>query len=303
MAGFDVCSQFTYNANQTLNRCKSRQWQSGRGRCKLGGEFERQVLSELQFIEAEMLTMQHAVLRSLAIASLLLACLPARGQQGIQYDSIPEPYLFLLRESPVWDDLKLTAKQLEELQTFNARIDGPLLALRTLPNAEADKVFAELLSDSQTEVGRLFSREQQQRFTQIRLRVRGIECLQDDKVASALKLDATKRDAISSIVKEARTGIADLREQLQAGQPREPLEKEFTKLRSDEQRDILAELTPKQKEQFTALIGRSFDATKLGKISFKAPEIVAGGVWLNSQPVRLADLRGEVVALHFWTFG
>ena len=108
---------------------------------------------------------------------------------------------------------------------------------------------------------------------------------------------------MQKIVTDAQKGFVALREQSQAGKPREPLEKEFAKQRSDEQKQILAELTPKQREQLTALLGRSFDVKKLGKVAFKAPELIAGGEWLNSQPLRLDELKGRVVAMHFWTFG
>jgi len=33
-----------------------------------------------------------------------------------------------------------------------------------------------------------------------------------------------------------------------------------------------------------------------------APE-VAGGPWINSAPLTLADLRGRVALVEFWTFG
>jgi hypothetical protein len=34
-----------------------------------------------------------------------------------------------------------------------------------------------------------------------------------------------------------------------------------------------------------------------------APELTGIQEWINSKPLALKDLRGQVVVLHFWTFG
>ena len=39
-----------------------------------------------------------------------------------------------------------------------------------------------------------------------------------------------------------------------------------------------------------------------GRVGSSAPEI-SNDIWLNSKPLRLADLRGKVVMVEFWTFG
>ncbi len=39
-----------------------------------------------------------------------------------------------------------------------------------------------------------------------------------------------------------------------------------------------------------------------GRVGIPAPEITSP-VWLNSEPKRMADLRGKVVLVEFWTFG
>ena len=35
----------------------------------------------------------------------------------------------------------------------------------------------------------------------------------------------------------------------------------------------------------------------------RAPEFPADLTWVNCPPLRLADLRGKIVILDFWTFG
>ena len=35
----------------------------------------------------------------------------------------------------------------------------------------------------------------------------------------------------------------------------------------------------------------------------KPPELVDIQTWVNSKPLKLSELKGKVVVLHFWTFG
>ncbi len=39
------------------------------------------------------------------------------------------------------------------------------------------------------------------------------------------------------------------------------------------------------------------------EMKIEAPEFKEISDWINTKPIQLKDLRGKVVALHFWTFG
>jgi thiol-disulfide isomerase/thioredoxin len=45
------------------------------------------------------------------------------------------------------------------------------------------------------------------------------------------------------------------------------------------------------------------DAQALEEARTAAPEFAPGTEWLQSKPLTLASLRGQVVVVHFWTFG
>src|SRR5262245_21084974 len=45
------------------------------------------------------------------------------------------------------------------------------------------------------------------------------------------------------------------------------------------------------------------DTNALGHKIVTAPEFAQGTQWLQCKPLTMASLRGQVVVVHFWTFG
>lgn len=51
-----------------------------------------------------------------------------------------------------------------------------------------------------------------------------------------------------------------------------------------------------------ASLGRGQDDLPV-EMKLQAPGFEGISDWINSKPLKLADLRGRVIVLHFWTFG
>ena len=225
------------------------------------------------------------------------------AQPNVKYDSSQNPYLYLLREPAVHDALRLTESQRRRLFQVNDRFDGPLLAMRIAPPEMAQQELARILSGTQSEVETILEREQRKSLDQIQLRLAGVACLQIPAVATRLQLRDEQRRQIDAVVEETQASIRSLYQRAKDGGKREELEKEYAALRLTEKDRILRLLSPRQKSDLASLLGKTFDVSKLGRVAFKAPEIAPSDEWLHSPPLQMADLKGQVVALHFLTFG
>ncbi len=51
------------------------------------------------------------------------------------------------------------------------------------------------------------------------------------------------------------------------------------------------------------LAGGVCGAQQPASMRIEAPELEGVSEWINTKPLKLADLKGQVVVLHFWTFG
>jgi len=68
---------------------------------------------------------------------------------------------------------------------------------------------------------------------------------------------------------------------LQAGEPREPLEKKYREVHAKQQQDILGLLTLAQKTAWQELLGANFDTGNLGRPAYRAPQFIDTGEWIN----------------------
>jgi hypothetical protein len=53
----------------------------------------------------------------------------------------------------------------------------------------------------------------------------------------------------------------------------------------------------------TSLMLAKADGEQPVAMNIPAPEFEKAEEWINSKPLQLKDLRGQVVVVHFWTFG
>jgi hypothetical protein len=53
----------------------------------------------------------------------------------------------------------------------------------------------------------------------------------------------------------------------------------------------------------TSLLMRAARGEQPVAMNVPAPEFEKADEWINSKPLQLKDLRGQVVVVHFWTFG
>ena len=245
-------------------------------------------------------------MRNLVFVTLAVLAIgqPAVAQNVTGYGSMPDPTLFLLREPAIHQALRLSDQQKRELIAFNDRYDGTLLSTRNQPGDVSQPKLSQVFQKTREHVVASFSPAQQQRLRQIMYRLRGISFVLLPSPKSKLELSEEQVATIETAVKDSLKKISDVQSPtFQGKEAFEETQRVVMAARKEEYETILNTLSAVQKQTLNELVGPNFNTSLLGKVSFKAPDLLGGTEWINSTPLTLEELKGKVVALHFWAFG
>jgi len=214
-----------------------------------------------------------------------------------------DPVWSLLHEPAVVKELALTPAHSEQFRGLLDELDAKFFPLRNKPNDEAAKGAAEILADATSRIEALLSEPQFRRLMEIQTRQQGTTALLRTGMTKLMNYKPQQKERLEKVISETLAATRELEKRAGNGEPREPLEKEYSKLKRDELRQVTGVLTPSQRSIWQKVTGRDFDLTTLGRPAFKAPDLVDSGEWLNSAPLTIRGLAGKVVVVHFYAFG
>ena len=245
-------------------------------------------------------------MRYLGLVTLaLLAGLIAGESQSPAADPFwgAGPAWSLLHEPAVERELELTPTQSQQFRSLLDELDAKFFPLRNKPNDAAAKGATKILADAISRVEALLSKPQFLRLTEIQTRQQGTAALLRTGMIKLMSYKPQQKEQLEHVISETLAATRELEKRVSNGEPREPLDKEYSELKRNELRKVTAVLTPTQRSLWQQAIGRDFDLTTLGRSAYKAPELVDSGEWLNSAPLTMNALAGKVVVVHFYAFG
>lgn len=167
--------------------------------------------------------------------------------------------LNLLQQRAVQEDLKLSPRQMEQIEAISETRRTNLADPRRL-TAEEWRGRFEQLEQQQRDVNEVLLPHQTSRLAQIALQQRGTEAFTDSEVATTLGLSQQQLQEIRNLREEARKSL------WAAGRPTEMRADQWMKIRELSRKthgQVLAALTPQQQVRWQQMTGEPFRG-KLG---------------------------------------
>lgn len=215
---------------------------------------------------------------------------------------IPRNLLRLVHAPEVHRELELTEQQVADLEQLFSEIDSRWFASRILPMDQQAKTHSEL----EQKVWNWFRSEtrpsQQKRLRQLDYYSQAGRMLLRSDVAQAIGLEREQVDQLAALAQTTYDAEQALRKTKQGDPNLKSLQADFQAAVKAERSGLTKHVRPTQRQKLSLLLGDAFDTTKLKRIYPMAPEFVDVDHWINSSPLKMSELRGKVVLVHFYAF-
>jgi len=171
---------------------------------------------------------------------------------------------------------------------------------RNLPPTEQREAIARAETAVVGEVRRRIGGAAVARLRQLELQAQGARALLRPEVAEFLDLTADQNAKLQTLFENSDQALNQIGSLGAAGRAR--FAAALSRFRQAEQMGSDRWLTPEQRARWREALGAPRETATFQRVKPMAPELVDSGVWLDDQAVRLSDLRGKVVLLHFYAF-
>jgi peroxiredoxin len=217
--------------------------------------------------------------------------------------SLTDPTILLLRDGAVRTALACTDQQEKSLDALLKRNNRLLLAIRDVSPTGADDTAKPALKNIRDELKTILTGEQRVRLQGLILQLQGYDSLLRKDVSTRLRLTPEQQQTLAEISTEFRAKAQALQTPTAAPRTPEEVQAELELLQADRHKKVLEQLDERQQTLYGQLLGEPFDFAQVSPSPADAPEFEGIKTWLNSDPLTIESLRGQVVVVHFFAFG
>ncbi len=236
------------------------------------------------------------------LPAFVLAIVPAFADQALP--QTPPVLLQMIRDESVHRDLGLSAEQRDQVLEILQEVDGPWFRSRNLPADQQHREVSQLTEVVRTKLTGILKPNQQDRVNQLVRQALGTRMVLSEDVIGELGLSPSVVESFRETFVTTDKAVQEVEKKLKAGELKsQSANQEINRLKAKERQSLVTMLDNEQKSKIGKLTGEAFDFAQVRRTYPLAPEITSDGVtWIQGGPLSLEQLRGKVIAVHFYAF-
>ncbi|KAA1257665.1 Thiol-disulfide oxidoreductase YkuV [Rubripirellula obstinata] len=248
--------------------------------------------------------MKVPIITSVAFAFCLTLLSPQTSMADEVGPELDPVLLQMIRDDAVHEDLNLEPEQISALIEFLPQVDGEWFRARNYPTVKRLATIDQLTSNLRSSLQQILQPDQVKRLEQLECQALGTRMVLHPDIAKRFDVTEKQRAMFVGIAEQTDKAVAKVQQQAKDGKlDAKAGGRKIAELQKTEREQFVKALTPEQTELLPSMTGKTFNFSKIKRTYPMAPELESEGVtWLRGTPVQLSDLRGKVVAVHFYAF-
>lgn len=216
----------------------------------------------------------------------------------------PPVLLQMIRDDLVHRELGLSDSQIQSVRNVLQSIDPRWFRARNFPTQKRTAEVDSLTKELREKLIPILSSRHLDRLNQLERQALGTRMLLRDDIMRELNIDSQTQQKLVNAFARTDANSATVQAKLKKGDiDRKKAASEQSKLQAVERKLLADQLSEQQRAKLAKLTGTPFNFTGVKRTYPLAPELTnEGATWIQGGPLKLDDLQGKVIAVHYYAF-